>query len=108
MAGCVRKLCEVYDCYNIVLSKGLCKKHGAPITKCKKDCCNRDARYKGLCVHHGGTKRCSTQNCTKIARSGGKCWKHGERTECSVEGCSNTASSNTAIANGRCRKHRTP
>jgi len=69
----------------VVVSKGVCRTHGAPKQnrkKCSHDGCTENAQKGGLCWKHGDntrplTKRCCHEGCTKLAiRKGGFCGVH--------------------------------
>ena len=88
-----RKLCSVERCTNIAQKGGVCIKHGAKVKQCSRDGCTKHVQNGGLCIKHGAkVKRCSHDGCTKQVKNGGLCVKHGaEVKRCSSEGCTTYA-----------------
>ena len=98
-----RPICTVQNCNNIVQRQGLCRRHGANdfIKKCMHEGCDKRVVNNGACQRHGGTStKCSVANCEKQAQHAGLCISHGGKLVCSNEGCDTHA-----VFNGKCRSH---
>ena len=98
-----RPICTVHNCNNLVQRQGLCRRHGANdfIQKCKHEGCDKLVVNNGACQRHGGTStKCSVVNCEKQAQYAGLCISHGGKVVCSIESCGANA-----VFNGKCRSH---
>ncbi|GMF21634.1 unnamed protein product [Phytophthora lilii] len=78
--------CQVEDCKNLAVSRGLCVRHGGG-SKCTEPGCNKRAKLYQRCFQHGGYKMCTEPGCTKKAKRYGHCWSHGGGHICEVPEC---------------------
>jgi hypothetical protein len=78
--------CQVADCKNLAVSRGLCVRHGGG-SKCTEPGCNKRAKLYQRCFQHGGYKMCTEPGCTKKAKRYGHCWSHGGGHICEVPEC---------------------
>jgi hypothetical protein len=78
--------CQVEDCKNLAVSRGLCVRHGGG-SKCTEPGCNKRAKLYKRCFQHGGYKTCTEPGCTKKAKRYGHCWSHGGGHICEVPEC---------------------
>ncbi|GMF36029.1 unnamed protein product [Phytophthora fragariaefolia] len=78
--------CQVTDCKNLAVSRGLCVRHGGG-SKCTEPGCNKRAKLYQRCFQHGGYKMCTEPGCTKKAKRYGHCWSHGGGHICEVPEC---------------------
>jgi hypothetical protein len=78
--------CQVEDCKNLAVSRGLCVRHGGG-SKCTEPGCSKRAKLNQRCFQHGGFKMCTEPGCTKKAKRYGHCWSHGGGHICEVPEC---------------------
>ncbi|KAE8991053.1 hypothetical protein PR003_g22463 [Phytophthora rubi] len=78
--------CQVEDCKNLSVSRGLCVRHGGG-SKCTEPGCNKRAKLCQRCFQHGGYKMCTEPGCTKKAKRYGHCWSHGGGHICEALEC---------------------
>ncbi|POM75713.1 LOW QUALITY PROTEIN: Hypothetical protein PHPALM_7146 [Phytophthora palmivora] len=78
--------CQVEDCKNLAVSRGLCVRHGGG-SKCTEPGCNKRAKLYQRCFQHGGYKMCTEPGCTKKAKRYGHCWSHGGGHICEMPQC---------------------
>lgn len=78
--------CEIEDCKNLAVSRGLCVRHGGG-SKCTFQGCIKRAKLNQRCFQHGGFKMCTKPGCTKKAKRYGHCWSHGGGHICDAPDC---------------------
>ena len=73
-----KSICSADECTNIVINRGVCRRHGAKTKICSSAGCTHQVIKGGVCVRHGAkTKICSSAGCTNKSKRGGVCWRHG-------------------------------
>ncbi|KAK1942975.1 putative WRKY transcription factor 19 [Phytophthora citrophthora] len=78
--------CQIEDCKNLAVSRGLCVRHGGG-SKCTFQGCIKRAKLNQRCFQHGGFKMCTKPGCTKKAKRYGHCWSHGGGHICDAPEC---------------------
>lgn len=96
--GAKQEYCNYEGCTNVLVYRiggGVCAKHANKErrTRCNVEECVNLAVARGVCCKHGAKRRlCNVEGCTNIGQRGGICYKHGGKwKECSVEGCAKKA-----------------
>lgn len=70
------RLCSVEECDKVIVSKGLCRRHGGG-RRCTIQDCGKGSQSDSLfCWAHGGGKRCIRDGCTSRAKKNKLCTAH--------------------------------
>ncbi|RHX97844.1 hypothetical protein DYB38_006456 [Aphanomyces astaci] len=98
-----KKQCVVSECFNQVVARGRCSKHGGR-PRCAHDTCMLPAKGGEFCLRHGGVSSrqlCRMAGCSKQAHAKQLCVKHGGGSKCFFPGCSRHSRKA-----GLCHRHR--
>lgn len=97
-----KRACSADGCFNQVVQRGVCVKHGAQTKRCRIERCPNGAVQGGVCIKHGARRKpCRVEGCKNQPVQRGICVRHGAQLpRCNREGCSNQA-----IRGGLCIRH---